>query len=53
MKDLKIYYESDLQVDSAIEKEFNKIAKRLDLKFQGSGFNLKTGIRDIHYKRES
>ncbi len=52
VNDLRIYYQSDLQVDTATEKEFDKIAKRFNLKSMGSGFEIDTGIRDLHYRRK-
>jgi len=52
MKDLKIYYEADAPVDVEANKEFDKIAKKFGLSFQGSGFDVKKGIVDLHYKKE-
>lgn len=55
MKDLKVYYETDHStsgVDSAFEKEIERLAKRFSLKFQGSGFEFRERIRDLHYRKE-
>jgi len=52
MKDLKIYYEPDTPVDVEVNKEFDKIAKKYGLKFQGSGYDFKKGVVDLHYKKE-
>ncbi len=52
MKDLKVYYKTDDStdsIDSAMDKEIEKIAKKFGLCFQGSGVEIETGIRDIHY----
>lgn len=52
MKDLKVYYitdDSTDSIDSAMDKEIEKVAKKFGLCFQGSGVEIGTGIRDIHY----
>ena len=52
MKDLRIYYKTDNatdSIDSTMDKEIEKVAKKFGLCFQGSGVEIATGIRDIHY----
>jgi len=56
MKDLKVYYKTEHDLgplkDSEFDKEIEKLAKKHGLSFQGSGLEIGTGIRDLHYKRE-
>lgn len=55
MKDLKVYYitdDSTDSIDSAMDKEIEKVAKKFGLCFQGSGVEIGTRIRDLHYKKE-
>ena len=55
MKDLKIYYETDkgkASIDSDFDRFIEVIAKHFGLKFQGSGVEVNTGIRDVHYRKE-
>ena len=56
MKDLKIYYQTEYPHTSPISEGFDteveKLAKRYGLKFQGSGFEMDTKIRDLHYMKE-
>lgn len=55
MKELRVYYETDHStsgVDSAFDKEIERLAKRFSLKFQGSGVKIATKVRDLHYKKE-
>lgn len=52
MKDLRVYYKTDKaadSIDAAMDKEIEKVAKKFGLCFQGSGVEIGTGIRDIHY----
>lgn len=55
MKDLKVYYKTDHAmgaIDSLFDKEIKRLAKRYELEFFGSGVEIGTGIRDLHYKKE-
>jgi len=56
MKDLKVYYQTEYPKSNVIsegfDKEIEKIAKRHGLCFQGSGVEVGTGIRDLHYMKE-
>jgi len=55
MKDLKVYYKTEYpggSVNSAFDKEIEKVAKKFGLSFQGSGFEFGERKRDLHYKRE-
>ena len=55
MKDLKVYYKFDRPfegINPEFDKEIERLAKKQGLKFQGSGVEIGTGIRDIHYKKE-
>jgi len=55
MKDLKIYYEMEREfegIDPVFDNEIAKLAKKQGLKFQGSGVEIGTRIRDIHYRKE-
>ena len=52
MKDLKIYYITDDvagSIDAAMDKEIEKIAEKFGLAFCGSGVEIGTKTRDIHY----
>jgi len=52
VKDLKIYYKSESienTINSRFDKEIEKIAEKFGLAFCGSGVEVGTGIRDIHY----
>lgn len=52
MEDLKIYYKTDKaagSIDAAMDKEIEKIAEKFGLAFSGSGVEIGTGIRDLHY----
>ena len=56
MEDLKVFYITEYPnaspISEGFDKEIKKIAKRYGLKFQGSGFEFKPGIRDLHYMKE-
>ena len=52
MKDLKIYYLDEKTINPEFDKKIETLAKEQGLTFQGSGFEIDTGIRDIHYKKE-
>lgn len=52
MKDLRVYYETNEGEDTinpVFDLAIEKIAKEFALTFQGSGVEVRTGIRDIHY----
>ena len=52
MKDLKIYYKTSYEkgaINSNFDKKIEEIAKEFGLNFSGSGVEIGTGIRDIHY----
>jgi len=56
MKDLKIYYKTDKGKDT-IDSGFDGLLEAIvttcfGLEFSGSGVELETGIRDIHYRKE-
>lgn len=57
MKNLKVYYITEYPKSNSIsegfDKEIEKLAEKYGLKFQGSGVEVETGIRDIHYKKEN
>lgn len=53
MKDLKIYYKTDDGKDT-IDSSFDKLLEAIvtqffGVEFSGSGVEIGTGIRDIHY----
>lgn len=53
MKDLKIYYKTEEgldTIDSKFDKEMEALAFRFGLIFSGSGVEIGTGIRDLHYE---
>jgi hypothetical protein len=58
MKDLKIYYQNSSPgsttptINSDFDKEIEKLAEKYGLTFMGSGVEIGTGIRDIHYRKE-
>ena len=55
MQDLRIYYETEKgkhSINSNFEKDIERIALRNGLKFHGSGVEIETGIRDIHYAKD-
>lgn len=52
MKDLKIHYWDEGTINSEFDKKIEILAKEQGLSFQGSGFEIETGIRDLHYKKE-
>lgn len=55
MKDLKIYYQTEKgkdTIDSSFDFLIEKLAKEYGLYFMGSGVEIGTGIRDIHYGRK-
>jgi len=55
MEDLRVYYKTDDtagSIDSAMDKEIEKIAEKFNLKFQGSEVEIGKGIRDLHYRKE-
>ena len=52
MEDLKVYYKTDKatgSIDAAMDKEVEEIAEKYGLAFAGSGVEIGTGIRDVHY----
>jgi|GEM_PF-6587973 len=54
MEDLKVYYKTEdvagaKRIDAAMDKEIEKIAEKFKLAFCGSGVEIGTGIRDLHY----
>jgi len=50
---LKIYYDSQ-SVNSEMEKAIEKLLKKYNYKFEGSGYDLAKGIRDLaFYKKDS
>lgn len=54
MEDLRVYYKTDEAaglIDAAMDKEVEKIAEKFGLAFMGSGVEIGTGIRDIHYMK--
>lgn len=58
MKDLKIYYQNSSPgsttptINSDFDKEIEKLAKEHGLYFMGSGVEIGTGVRDLHYRRK-
>jgi uncharacterized protein YggL (DUF469 family) len=53
MKDLKIYYMTEVTSEPILrvfDKAIKELANKNGLTFVGSGVEIKTGIRDIHYK---
>ena len=56
MKDLKVYYQTEYPKSNTIsegfDKEIEKIAEKYGLSFSGSGVEIGTGIRDLHYRKE-
>lgn len=53
MKDLRVYYITEgLPISTDFDREIERLAKRYGLKFQGSGVEIATTIRDIHYAKE-
>lgn len=55
MKDLKIYYKTDEKkdtIDSSFDFLIENLAKEYGLSFFGSGVEIGTGIRDIHYGKK-
>lgn len=52
MKDLKIHYWDEGTINPEFDKKIEILAKEQGLIFQGSGFEIDTGIRDLHYKKE-
>ena len=52
MKDLKIYYkqnEREPVIDLVFDSEIEDLARKNGLEFSGSGVEIGTGIRDIHF----
>ncbi|MBA7497101.1 hypothetical protein ES702_07710 [subsurface metagenome] len=53
MKDLKVYYQTEYPklntISEGFDKEIEKIAEKYGLTFSGSGVEIGTGIRDLHY----
>ncbi len=55
MKDLKIYYQTVKgkdTINSAFDIMIEAVAKFYGLSFSGSGVEIGTGIRDLHYRKE-
>lgn len=56
MKDLKVYYRTEYPnaspISEGFDKEIEKLARKYGLKWQGSGVEIDTKIRDLHYKKE-
>lgn len=56
MKDLKVYYQTEYPNAGPISKDFDRrienLARRYGLSFQGSGFDMVTNVRDLHYAKE-
>ena len=49
---IKVEYETfvDNKVNSIFDRQMEKLANEYGLEFVGSGYNLKTGVRDLSFK---
>ena len=52
MKGLKIYYEDEQGINSALDDDIRELAKKYGLKFYASGVDLTTGVRDMAFDGE-
>lgn len=52
MKDLEVFYQSDLGVNLEFDEEVESLAKKFGLVRDGSGFDFEKKVRDIHFVKQ-
>ena len=52
MEDLKVYYKDEQQINEEFDKAIENLAHKFGLYFTGSGVEIKTHIRDIHFEKK-